>query len=54
MLKPIRAVYEKGVLRLLENIDLKDGEEVEVIIVKSSHKLAEVVKKISSEYSDVK
>ena len=27
-----KAIYEKGVLKLLENIDLKDGEEVIVIV----------------------
>ena len=30
----VRARYEKGVLKLLENIDLRDGEEVIVIIKK--------------------
>ena len=24
----VKAVYEKGVLKLLENVDLEDGEEV--------------------------
>ncbi|MCD6428772.1 MAG: antitoxin family protein [Desulfurococcales archaeon] len=28
----VKAIYEKGVLKLLENIDLKDGEEVIVIV----------------------
>jgi len=28
----VRAKYERGVLRLLENVDLRDGEEVIVII----------------------
>ncbi len=28
----VRAVYEKGVLRLLEDVDLRDGEEVVVIV----------------------
>ncbi len=27
-----KAIYEKGVLKLLEDIDLKDGEEVIVIV----------------------
>ena len=30
----VRAVYEKGVLRLLEKVNLKDGEEVVVVIKK--------------------
>ncbi len=28
----VRARYERGVLKLLENVDLRDGEEVIVII----------------------
>jgi len=28
----VRARYEKGVLKPLENVDLKDGEEVIIII----------------------
>ena len=28
----VRAKYERGVLRLLENVNLRDGEEVIVII----------------------
>jgi predicted DNA-binding antitoxin AbrB/MazE fold protein len=28
----IRAIYENGALRLLEPIDLQDGEQVEIII----------------------
>jgi len=27
-----KAIYEKGVLKLLEDIDLKDGEEVIIIV----------------------
>ncbi len=30
----VRARYERGVLKLLENVDLRDGEEVIVIIKK--------------------
>ena len=29
-----RAVYEKGILRLLEKVNLKDGEEAVVVIKK--------------------
>jgi len=32
MLLVTKAIYEKGVLKLLEDIDLKDGEEVTVIV----------------------
>ena len=28
----VKAVYEKGVLKLLEDIDLRDGEEVIVVV----------------------
>ncbi|HDD25832.1 MAG TPA: DUF104 domain-containing protein [Acidilobales archaeon] len=28
----VKAVYEKGVLKLLEDVDLKDGEEVIIIV----------------------
>lgn len=34
--KAVRVRYEKGVLRLLDNIELRDGEELEVIIVRRS------------------
>jgi len=51
--KSIRAVYEKGVLKLLENVDLRDGEEVKVIIVRSSYGLSKVIEEISREYRDV-
>ncbi|RLG86814.1 MAG: hypothetical protein DRO15_05675 [Thermoprotei archaeon] len=53
MTKSIRAVYEKGVLKLLENVDLRDGEEVKVIIVRSSYGLSKVIEEISREYRDV-
>ena len=33
MSRPIKAVYEKGVLRLLEEVDLTEHEEVEVIVL---------------------
>jgi len=28
----VKAIYEKGVLKLLEKVDLKDGEEVIVVV----------------------
>jgi len=34
--KAIRARYEKGILRPLDNIEFKEGEELEVIIVRRS------------------
>ena len=33
MSRPIKAVYEKGVLRLLEEVSLTEHEEVEVIVL---------------------
>lgn len=35
MTRAIRARYENGVLRPLEELDLKEGDEVEIIIRKS-------------------
>jgi len=35
MTKAIRARYENGVLRPLEELDLREGDEVEIIIYKS-------------------
>jgi len=35
MAKVIRAKYENGVLKPLEELDLKEGDEVEIIIRKS-------------------
>ncbi len=40
MSKVIRVRYEKGVLKPLEPIDLKEGEEVQVVI-QSSESIAE-------------
>lgn len=36
MSKAVRVKYEKGVLQLLDNIELREGEELEVIIVRRS------------------
>jgi len=33
MSKAIRVRYEKGVLQLLDDIELREGEELEVVIV---------------------
>jgi len=35
MTKVIRARYENGVLRPLEELDLREGDEVEIIIYRS-------------------
>ena len=34
MARVVRAVYEKGVLRPLEKLDLEEGEEVSIVVVK--------------------
>jgi len=36
MVRVIRARYENGVLKPLEKLDLKDGEEVEIVLRRSS------------------
>ena len=36
MPKAARVKYEKGALRLLDNIELREGEELEVIIIRRS------------------
>lgn len=36
MSKAVKVRYEKGVLRFLDSIELREGEELEVIIVRRS------------------
>gem|GEM_PF-1240487 len=50
----VEAVYEDGVLKLLEKPNLREGERVKVYIVKRSQGLSEVIRRISKEYEDVK
>jgi len=50
----VEAVYEDGVLKPLEKPNLREGERVKVYIVKRSHGLSEVIRRISKEYGDVK
>ncbi len=38
MPRAVRVRYEKGVLRLLDDIKLREGEELEVIIVRRGFK----------------
>ncbi len=38
MSKAIRVRYEKGVLRPLDTVEFKEGEELEVVIVRRSFK----------------
>ncbi len=50
----IRVRYEGGVLKPLEELDLEEGEEVEIIIVGRSRGLSRTIKEISREYRDAK
>ncbi len=54
MARVIRAKYENGVLKPLENVDLEEGENVKLVIIRGARGLINVVKRISREYSDVK
>jgi len=54
MSRVIRAKYENGVLKPLENVDLEEGENVKLVIIRGARGLINVVKRISREYSDVK
>ena len=54
MSRVIRAKYENGVLKPLENVDLEEGENVKLVITRGARGLINVVKRISREYSDVK
>ena len=54
MAKVIRAKYENGVLKPLEKLDFKEGENVRLIVLRGARGLSEVIKKISEEYRDVK
>lgn len=39
MSKHISAVYERGVIRLLEPVSLTEGEELEVVLLSREHKM---------------
>ncbi len=54
MSRVVEAVYEDGALKPLERLDLKEGERVKVIIIRSSRGLCEAVRRISMEYHNVK
>lgn len=43
-----KAIYEKGVLKPLEKVDLKEGEEVEITINRGFRKLLEEVGEIEA------
>ncbi|RLF03739.1 MAG: antitoxin [Thermoprotei archaeon] len=54
MARVIRARYENGVLRPLEKLDLEEGENVRLIVLRGARGLSEAIKEISREYRDVK
>ncbi len=54
MAKMVEAVYEKGVLKLLEEADLREGERVKVIIMRSARGFNDAVKRLAKEYRDVR
>jgi predicted DNA-binding antitoxin AbrB/MazE fold protein len=54
LVRIVEAIYEKGVLKLLEKTDLRDGERVKVVILRGSRGLSDAVKRISKEYRGVR
>ena len=53
MARVIRARYENGVLKPLERLDLREGENVKLMVLRGARGLSEVVKRISREYRGV-
>jgi len=51
MAKIIEAVYENGVLKPLEKVDLKDGERVRIRIEK--RKIYDIIKEYQKYFKDV-
>jgi predicted DNA-binding antitoxin AbrB/MazE fold protein len=51
MVKAVRALYRGRVLRILT--DLRDDEEVKVVIVRGSEGLREAIGRIPKDYTDV-
>ncbi len=43
MLQPIRAVYHAGQLRLLDPVDLSEGEEIQLMILSESDRVLAVL-----------
>ncbi len=54
MTKVIEAIYEKGVFKPLQKVDLKEGEKVRLRIEKESEGLVELIEKLSEKFKDVK
>ena len=51
MLKSIEAVYEKGVLKPLEKVNMREGERLKIKIEKSL--LFDIVKKYRGYFEDI-
>ena len=51
MLKSIEAVYEKGVLKPLEKVNMREGERLKIKIEKSL--LFDIVKKYRAYFEDI-
>ena len=54
MTKVIEAIYEKGVFKPLQKVDLKEGEKVRLRIEKEPNGLIELIEKLSEKFKDVK
>jgi len=54
MTKVIEAIYEKGVFKPLQKVDLKEGEKVRLRIEKEPNGLVELIEKLSEKFKDVK
>ena len=54
MPKVIEAIYEKGVFKPLQKVDLKEGEKVRLRIEKEPNGLIELIEKLSEKFKDVK
>lgn len=53
MIQTYRAIYENGVLRLLDHVDLQEGQEVQVVVeAPESDPLRELLKGIVSHWPD--
>ena len=53
MARVIRARYENGILKPLERLDLREGENVKLMVLRGARGLSEVVKRISRKYRGV-
>ncbi len=55
--KTIKVIYEKGVFKPVEKVDLKEGERIEMVIIsrkKKSAELVELIERLSRKFRDVR